>query len=331
MTDQAGPTPESAPGNGAAPGTNAAPAAAGATATVPERALQPTRDLPCYFCGLHAERVRFHDDPYRVVECRECGHVYVNPRLPTERLHEMYQEEYWTSDRAKEFGYTQYLADRALYERTYRRRATTIERYKHAPGRVLDIGCAAGFFLKVMHDKGWETTGVEISKPMVDYAKDELGLPVVHRGDILSVDLEPESYDVITMWDVIEHLEDPVAHIAAAHRLLHRNGILLIETQNVGSRFARVLGRKWQHYKHEEHLYHFHPKSLSQLLARARFEIVECSPRHGGKYVSMGFVVERVGRVHPALSALASPLRLLGDRALYLNFQDEMIAIAKKR
>jgi 2-polyprenyl-3-methyl-5-hydroxy-6-metoxy-1,4-benzoquinol methylase len=298
---------------------------------LPESLPEGSRDVPCLFCDVQDERILFKDGPFRVVSCARCGHVYVNPRLPADRLHEMYQEEYWNSPRAKEFGYTRYLAERELYERTYRRRSDTIERYKRTPGRVLDIGCAAGFFLRVMADKGWDTVGVEISAPMVEYARDELQLPDVRRADVLTTDLEPGSFDVITLWDVIEHLEDPLEHLRAAHRLLHRNGILVLETQNVRSGFARLLGRKWQHYKHEEHLYHFHPETLDRLLMEAQLEIVENTPRHGGKYVSMHFLQERVGKIHPTLSVLASPLKLLGDAALYLNFRDEMIAVAKKR
>ena len=312
---------------------------AAATVTVAggdEVPLDELREVACYFCDVHDERVLFHDAPWRVVRCRRCGHVYVNPRLPPERLHEMYQEDYWESERAKEFGYTQYLAERPLYERTYQGRASIIERYKRGlpevrQGRVLDVGCAAGFFLGVMRDRGWDTTGIEISRPMVEYARDSLGLPSVHRGDILTVDLPPGRFDVITFWDVIEHLEDPAAHLARARELLHRNGILVIETQNVASLFARLLGRKWQHYKHSEHLYHFHPESLDRLLARAGFEVVENRPQYGGKYVSMHFLQERVGRIHPICSLLASPLKLFGDAALYLNFHDEMIAVAKRR
>lgn len=289
------------------------------------------REMPCLFCGVHDERLRFRDGDYRVVECARCGHVYVNPRLPAERLHEMYQEEYWTSDRAKEFGYTEYLADASLYLRTYRMRSTVLDAYKRGPGRVLDVGCAAGFFLKVMADKGWTTTGIEISAPMVNYAKQQLGLDDVHRGDVLSVDLgDRPPYDVITLWDVIEHLERPDEHLARVAELLADDGVLVLETQDVSSRFARAMGRKWQHYKHEEHLYHFHPDSLRRLLEQCGFRILENTPRRGGKFVSMSFLVERVGKLHPALSLLASPLKLIGGANLYVNLRDEMVVVAAK-
>ncbi len=288
------------------------------------------REMPCLFCGVHEERLRFRDDPYRVVECRRCGLVYVNPRLPSDRLHEMYQDEYWESDRAKEFGYAQYLSEAENYLRTYRRRATLVDGYKPTPGRVLDVGCAAGFFLKVMRDKGWSTAGIEIARPMIEYAERELGLDDMHRGDLLTVDLPPASFDVVTLWDVVEHLEEPVRHLEVVHRLLKDDGVLVLETQDVSSRFARLMGRNWQHYKHEEHLYHFHPETLSRLLDLAGFEVLENTPRRGGKYVSMSFLVERVGKLHPVFSALASPLLLLRGFAPYVNLLDEMVVVAKK-
>lgn len=288
------------------------------------------REMPCLFCGVHDERVRFHDGDYRVVECARCGLVYVNPRLPTERLHEMYQDEYWNSDRAKEFGYAQYLSDAENYLRTYRRRSKVVDDYKPAPGRVLDVGCAAGFFLRVCKDKGWETAGIEIAKPMIDYAEQTLGLSDMHRGDLLSVDLAPGSFDVISMWDVIEHLEEPGKHLARVSELLKDDGILVLETQNVGSRFAKLLGRRWQHYKHEEHLYHFDPATLRHLLEQSGFEVLENTPRGGGKYVSMAFFVERVGKVHPVLSVLSKPLVLLRGFAPYVNLLDEMVVVARK-
>jgi 2-polyprenyl-3-methyl-5-hydroxy-6-metoxy-1,4-benzoquinol methylase len=293
--------------------------------------LTGLREMPCLFCGVQDEQLRFRDAPFRVVTCRRCGLVYVNPRLPSDRLHDMYQEAYWTSDRACEFGYTEYLAEAPLYLRTYRLRRHVILSRKPAPGRVLDVGCAAGFFLQVMQELGWEPTGVELSAPMVRHATEVLGLPDIRRGDLLTLELPADHFDVVTLWDVIEHLEDPVAHLAAAARTLKPDGLLVIETQNVASLFARLLGRKWHHYKHAEHLYHFDPASLARLLDRADLECVHRSPRHGGKYVSMAFLAERVGRVHPLLSTLAAPLRLLGKRALYLNFMDEMVVVARRR
>jgi hypothetical protein len=111
--------------------------------------------------------------------------------------------------------------------------------------------------------------------------------------------------------------------------LLRPGGKLLIETQNVDSTAARLLGKRWQHYKHAEHIYHFNPRTLGAVLERGGFRILENTPRLGGKYVSMGFVAERAGRLHPLLTTLLKPLELLRERSVYVNLFDEMIVVAE--
>ena len=118
--------------------------------------------------------------------------------------------------------------------------------------------------------------------------------------------------------------------LALSADLVKADGIIIVETQNVESTFAYLLGAKWQHYKYEEHLYHFGPATLRRLLAMAGFTIMENTPRYGGKKVSINFIVERVGKIHPLLTKLLSPLKIIGNWSLYLNFFDEMIAVARK-
>jgi hypothetical protein len=106
------------------------------------------------------------------------------------------------------------------------------------------------------------------------------------------------------------------------------DGLLVVETQNIDSVFARVLGRRWHHYKHAEHIYHFTPASLQRLLEEAGFTVKRKTPRHAGKYVSLDFIAERAGRVHPVLSTVLAPLGRLRSVSLYVNVMDEVIAIA---
>ena len=309
----------------------------GATTCTDEPAKRPRlpvnelrQQIACILCGADAYVTLFSDPPFRIVRCAKCGLVYTLPRLPTARILEMYQVDYWRSAEARNFGYTDYLRDRDRYLRTFRLRSKVIDRYKTSAGHVLDIGCAAGFFLKVMEEKGWETTGVEISVFMADFARTELKLSNVFPGTLEQQPFEAESFDVITLWDVIEHLEDPRSVLAATQRLLKKDGILVLETQNVESVVARLMGRRWHHYKFEEHLWHFSPKTLSALLALEHFAVVETSSRWAGKYVSMNFALERSARIHASLPQLLRPLRSLGSLSFYVNPMDEMIAVARK-
>jgi 2-polyprenyl-3-methyl-5-hydroxy-6-metoxy-1,4-benzoquinol methylase len=272
---------------------------------------------------------------FKIVRCSDCGLVFTLPRLAPDELKRMYQSDYWRSDAAKDFGYTDYVADEPLYVRTFELRADLVARHRPPPGRLLDVGCAAGFALTALRARGYDVHGVELSAEMAALARKRLGAPggadadtIVHCG-VLEEGLFGGRFDVITMFDVVEHVEDPIAFLATARRMLAPGGVVVFETQNVASPFARLMGVKWQHYKFQEHLYHFDPRTVRVLLAKAGLELVEWSPRRGGKYVSLRFLVERAGRVHPLLSTLLAPLRLLGDRALYVNVFDEMLVVAR--
>jgi 2-polyprenyl-3-methyl-5-hydroxy-6-metoxy-1,4-benzoquinol methylase len=301
----------------------------GLSEQIPAEAFQ---DVACGLCGSAKRSTKFRDGPFSVVTCTDCGLTYVTPRLTdASLLDEVYNEDYWSSSSAKQRGYTDYRADETLYLKTYRKRLSVVKRHFERPGRVLDVGCAAGYFLRVMQEQGWEVAGLEPSAAIRAHADRLLGEGVV-RGDLLGeVELEPASFDLVTMWDVIEHIPDTVAAVREVSRLLAPGGKLLVETQNVDSLAARVLGKRWQHYKHAEHIYHFNAATLGTVLERGGLRIVENRPWLGGKYVSMGFIAERAGRLHPWLSTLLSPLRLFGRAALYVNILDEMIVVAEQR
>jgi len=296
------------------------------TESIPDSAWT---EVACGLCGSRERRLKFEDGPFSVVTCTECDLTYVTPRLDPEALIDnVYNEGYWSSDAAKERGYTDYRSDEPLYLKTYRRRLKVVRRHFAKPGRVLDVGCAAGFFLSVMQESGWDVTGLEPSDAIRPHAQRLIGEDNVRAGLLGEVDLEPGSFDLVTMWDVIEHIPDPVAAVKEVGKLLAPGGKFLIETQNVDSHAARLLGKRWQHYKHAEHIYHFNEKTLGDILERAGFDVLENTPWLGGKYVSLGFIAERAGRLHPILSTLLSPLSLFRKSALYVNLFDEMIVVA---
>jgi len=101
-------------------------------------------------------------------------------------------------------------------------------------GRLLDAGCGPGFVVKnISAFEGWEVYGCEISPAAVNYAKEKLGLENVVSGNISDAGFEEESFDIITMWDVIEHIPDPGPFLSGLNRLLKKNGILFVHTPNI--------------------------------------------------------------------------------------------------
>ncbi|MCE9593060.1 MAG: class I SAM-dependent methyltransferase [Planctomycetes bacterium] len=288
-------------------------------------------DVACALCGSRERRERFRDGPYAVVTCLRCDLTYVTPRLAdVDLIAEVYDEGYWRSSAARERGYTDYRADAELYRETYRRRLAVLAPHFARAGRVLDIGCAAGYFLQVMRAEGWDAWGFEPSETIRRSANEALGPERVHGGRLQEAGFGHGSFDLVTLWDVIEHTPDPLATLRAAADLAKPDGKLLIETQNVNSLAARVLGPRWQHYKHAEHLHHFHAGTLSRALGLTGWRVVTQTKRFGGKLVSPRFIVERAKRVHPLLSVLVSPVALLGKRGIYVNPFDELIVVAER-
>ena len=300
------------------------------------RSDSDVRDVThCQLCGSARQTPMFVDGPYRVVACADCSLVYVSPRLQGQALLDVYGADYWKSDNPKLRGYADYAREAALYLKTYEKRMTLVRRWLPANARILDVGCAAGYFLRVAQRHGHDVYGVEMSAAIAHEAEKALGSDRIHVGTlddaIAAKNWRNGSFDLVTMWDVVEHIPEPQPVLRRIRELLKPDGKLLLETQNVTSRWARLLGKRWHHYKHDEHLYHFNPGTLRRLLADCGFEPVALGAGYAGKYVSFGFLAERAGRVGPIAALLAKPLALLRGCNFYVNPRDEMIVVARPK
>ena len=286
----------------------------------------------CQLCGSDRRATKFRDGPFEVVTCSGCGLVYVTPRLQGQALLDVYGAGYWKSDDPKARGYADYAREAALYLRTYEKRMALVQRWLPANARILDVGCAAGYFLRTAQQRGHDVHGVELSAAIAGEAVAALGSDRVHIGTldeaIAAKGHRPGTLDLVTMWDVVEHIPEPQPVLRVVRDLLKPTGHLLIETQNVASRWARLLGKRWQHYKHAEHLYHFSPETIRRLLGDCGFRVVDIGSAYAGKYVSFGFLAERASRLGPVAAFLARPLALLKGRSLYVNPHDELIVVA---
>ncbi|MEE9392349.1 MAG: class I SAM-dependent methyltransferase [Planctomycetota bacterium] len=287
----------------------------------------PLESVSCYMCERDDGKLIFSDPPFSIIRCG-CGFVYVTPRVPDEKLHLIYQTEYFKSHSASEFGYTDYTKDKEGYLATFRRKAKLVA--KHTPkGKILEIGSAAGFFLHAMKERNYDVHGVEVSEYVTKFAREEFGIDSIFNGKLEDAPIEAKSCDAVAMWDVIEHLADPIRELERIRGFLKPGGRLFIQTQDVSAFFARLLGSKWQHFKQLEHVYHFSPVTLKQALERAGFEIVLITHSGAGKYISVDFFVDRMQRYSKIVHHLLRPARLFGRRFFYLNPRDEIIVVAK--
>jgi SAM-dependent methyltransferase len=189
----------------------------------------------------------------KVLRCKGCGFVFSEFRPADEELHTLYRE-----------------MNPTVYEKEAQGRLKTAQRHlkmvqRHiAGGRLVDVGCASGSFLKVAAEAGWTVTGVEPSETLANYAKKLLdGRGDVHCATLQEAKLQPESFDALTLFDVLEHVTDPLAFLTECASLLKPGGYLFANVPDISSLQARVLGGRWPLLL-AEHLNYFDRTTLKR-------------------------------------------------------------------
>jgi 2-polyprenyl-3-methyl-5-hydroxy-6-metoxy-1,4-benzoquinol methylase len=216
------------------------------------------------------------------VRCASCGMIYQNPRPTIEEMQQHYPPEY-ESYLEIHNNHISWLMDQAINYGTVKR-GRFIVKYKHS-GRLLDVGCATGFFLNGMRSQGdWELHGVEINPYAAEIARDRYGLKVC-TGTLIEAAYPAHFFDVITMWDVLEHLHQPLENLREIERILKPDGLLVLRVPNVSSLDAKLFKRYWAGYDAPRHLYVFSPRTLEELLREAGFNPINCSS-HSGNYTT---------------------------------------------
>ena len=218
----------------------------------------------CALCADGETRPLFRVDGALIVACVGCGLVRQDTRPIAASV--LYDADYYATENPKG-GYANYFLDAEVNRRTFGARIRAIERRYGRRGRLLDVGCALGDFLVEAKAVGWDVEGVEISSFAAERARAR-GLRVT-AGRLEELDLPPASFDVVTLYDTIEHLPDPVATLGAVRQLLVPGGIVHLVTPNVGGFQQRLLGSFWYHYKPGEHLFYFAPPTLRATVERA--------------------------------------------------------------
>lgn len=268
--------------------------------------------VPCNLCGSSDSDVVFPIGPHNIVRCRRCGLTYVSPRLSHAALAGEYEEGYF-------FGgsYQDYMSERRGFDKTFDDRLSRIEKFVK-PARIVDIGCAFGFFLAVAERRGWDAWGVEPSAVPCRYARDELGLRAIHST--LREASFPDSYfDAAILNDVFEHLSDPSAELLELYRVLKTGGYLFIVTQDIDSLIVRVLGSRWAQYKPREHLYYFTEDTLRSILEKSNFSVIRIESE--GLVCTVNFLVGKLKSVSRTLGMAA------GFLAHGLHVKDALIPV----
>jgi 2-polyprenyl-3-methyl-5-hydroxy-6-metoxy-1,4-benzoquinol methylase len=238
---------------------------------------------------------------FNVVQCQDCGLVYLNPRPTAREMRRYYPAEQYFPYRkvVRQHGFVQsirlglkrvVLAEHKGYPRRrdllghplpgarlvtglLRGRFRGLPEYVRG-GKLLDVGCGSGNYLYSLSELGWDVYGVEVDAGAAGYARDQLGLSVV-SGTLEEADFPDTFFHVVTMRQVLEHLPDPSDTLAEVHRVLKPGGRLMVEVPNIASLTAALFKSWWFNLDVPRHLYSFTPQTLEAMLKRGGFGQVE--------------------------------------------------------
>lgn len=231
--------------------------------------------VKCIFCGGTQSKKIFQQKESKIYACAHCGLIFRWPQPTRAEIQEFYdQQEHlenpYFAGLKKNYG----MNNPAV--KLYRRELEKIDRFL-IPGKLLDVGCAYGVFLDLARLVGWQASGVEVSKVSSEYARKNFGLSVF-TGTLEEAKFAPDSFDLITLWDVAEHLTDPIKTFQEIYRVLKPGGYILILTIDVRSligRMANIFPKTKDFLYDIQHNYFFSHRSLKQFLTKTGFNQVK--------------------------------------------------------
>jgi len=291
------------------------------TWSTPVVSFEEKRLIPCAICGGLSFKLSLTCEGFSYVSCVSCGLVQMNPQPLEEEIKRRYSADYLAYELANEEAFLNLqllaLKDAGFAEHVQTsvprtEGSTCLREMNFGKPRVLDIGCAIGSLLEHLREKGWETTGVEISGPQADYCRQKRNLDV-RSLSLKENNFPSESFDVVLASHLIEHLNDPTGLVSEVHRILAPGGCFFVTTPNIAGFQARLFKGRWRSAIFD-HLYLFSDETLSHLLS------------------DRGFLVEKIATWGGLAAGIAPlPIKRLFDRAAKrFGFGDVMVVRASK-
>jgi len=229
----------------------------------------------CGICGaaglvplFNAGDRNFHttDQVFVVYRCPACGIAQTLPMPAEDQLGRFYPPSYYPTGGFR----PEYYRRRILPAQ--QEKLDLLRRYRTS-GSLLDVGCGAGFFVRAASEAGFRAEGLEMSAEAVAFGSTQNGVRIT-QGDLLHSTYAPGSFDVVTLWHVLEHLTRPVETLRRVRTLLSGGGVLITALPNFDSLQAKVFRGRWYHLEVPRHLFHYTPRALRRLLEAEGFTVV---------------------------------------------------------
>jgi SAM-dependent methyltransferase len=291
----------------------------------------------CNLCGTVTDpqqSPRWRKHGYEIMECRSCGLLFRSVLPTPEELLGIYATAYFlNSDGSTADGYADYLSDEFEHRLIARRRLRALARISAVPGRLLDVGAAAGFFMDEARKLGWRVEGIDISSYAGRWGREAMGLEIA-TGVFQEAEYPAASFDVVTMWDYIEHSIDPASDLSTAANALRQGGILMLSTGDAASLVARISGKRWHLLTPRHHNFFFTVATLKSYLSERDFELLYVG--HPGAYYSLHYLVYKLRTMAPRSRVVRAFSEWLathpvGERQVLFNLGDILTIYARKR
>ena len=250
--------------------------------------------VPCALCGADRPAAGGYSfGEYRVVKCGECGFWYTSPRLTEARMLDHYRDDSYFEG-AEGPGYSSYRAQERTLRATFRKLLRDLDRRGMRGERLLEVGCAYGYFLDEARDRFAHRAGTDYSEGAADQAR-ELA-DAVYLGGLDQIP-EGERYDLIACIHVIEHIYHPRAFVKQLFERLRPGGWMVLACPDMGGFWRPLMRRRWPFFKLPEHVTYFSRPTLTRLLQTAGCDRVEPLPY--ASYFSLDLIAEKLGRSAP--------------------------------
>jgi 2-polyprenyl-3-methyl-5-hydroxy-6-metoxy-1,4-benzoquinol methylase len=257
----------------------------------------------------------------QLVRCRACALSYVNPPVAANLITEGYSDAEDTT----------FVTQNAERIRSFQRVLRKVLKFLHAKDgtgkRYLDIGCAAGASLVSARSLGFDAVEVELSRWMADFGRRTYGVEI-HDGSLQPGRFPPHSFDLIALWDVLEHIPEPNPLLELVGGLLRPDGLFLVSYPDFRSIMGRVLGERWPFWL-SVHLLYYDRTTMARQLENCGFRVERYLPYW--PTLQLGYALERATPYIPPLKILVGPLRATGLGRLPLTYNvGQTIVIARR-